>query len=291
MAPHSTTDGSSDETIGVFGGSGLYRFLDDVDQVEVATPYGEPSGPIALGNVATATGGRRRVAFLPRHGAHHQWPPHRINYRANLWAFHELGVTRVLSPFACGSLQRHVHPGDLVVCDQLVDRTSGRAGTFFDGPTVYHLSFADPYCPDLRASVIATAIAAAELPVHREGTVVVIDGPRFSTRAESAVYRDAGWDVINMTHCPEIALARELGMCASGIAIVTDYDTGAVDPSEGLDHTEPVSHEAVFAAFEANLPKLQRVLEQIVRALPDERTCGCAAATGGVVPDTATPTS
>jgi 5'-methylthioadenosine phosphorylase len=265
--------------VGIFGGSGLYSLLDEVEQIELRTPYGAPSGPIAVGFVPTANGGRRRVVFLPRHGVHHEWPPHRINYRANLWAFRELGVTRLLAPFACGSLQPHVHPGDLVVCDQLVDRTSGRAGTFFDGPTVYYLSLADPYCPQLRQSVITTAAAAGELPVHEQGTVVVIDGPRFSTRAESAFYRGAGWDVINMTHCPEIALARELGMCAVGLAIVTDYDTGVVDTDV------PVSQEAVFAAFEANLLKLRRLLEQVVKELPEERDCECAKATGGVVPD------
>src|SRR5438309_8147458 len=183
----------AEATIGVFGGSGFYAFLEDAEEVKVATPYGEPSAPIVIGDV-----GGRRVAFLPRHGRRHEYPPHKVPYRANLWAMKELGVERVIAPAAAGSLQPHVRRGDFVVCDQLVDRTSGRAATFYDGPETTHVSFADPYCPVVRSVAIAKA-EEARLPLHEQGTVVVIEGPRFSTRAESSFYSLQGWEVINMT--------------------------------------------------------------------------------------------
>ena len=222
--------------IGVFGGSGLYSFLDDVTEVAVDTPYGPPS--------ARCTSARSAIAgspSSPRHGADHDFPPHRINYRANLWAMRELGVTRILAPCASGSLQPEIKPGEFVVCDQLVDRTYGREQTFFDGPGANHVSFADPYCSELRA--VATAAGRDEgITVHDGGTVVVIQGPRFSTRAESHWYRSAGWQVINMTQYPEAYLARELGICYVSIALITDYDVGvegvgrgrAGDPRGGL---------------------------------------------------------
>ncbi|MGH9180255.1 MAG: S-methyl-5'-thioadenosine phosphorylase, partial [Acidimicrobiales bacterium] len=200
--------------IGVFGGSGFYAFLDDVETFPVHTPYGAPSAPLLVGTVSG-----RRVAFLPRHGVHHELPPHRVNYRANLWAMRDLGVRRIIGPCAVGSLQSHVHPEEFVVCDQLVDRTSGRADTFFEGGVVGHVSFADPYCPDLRAGLVAAARGEG-IVVHDGGTVVVIGGPRFSTRAESASYRSAGWDVINMTQYPEAYLARELGLCYAAVGLV-----------------------------------------------------------------------
>jgi 5'-methylthioadenosine phosphorylase len=252
-------------TIGVFGGSGLYRFLDAVEHLDIDTPYGRPSAPVAIGMV-----GGERVAFLPRHGLDHELPPHRINYRANLWAFRELGVERILAPCASGSLRLEVRPGDLVVCDQLVDRTSGRAATFFDGPLVTHVSFADPYCDELRHTVIACG-RELRMRLHEEGTVVVIEGPRFSTRAESRWFRSAGWDVVNMTQHPEAVLARELGICYSAVAVVTDYDSGLDD----LPDVRPVRQDEVFALFEANLPALRRLLEAAIRAIPRERACAC----------------
>ncbi len=212
--------------IGVFGGSGLYALLDDVTEVVVETPYGPPAAPVHIGRL-----GDRRVAFLPRHGIDHAYPPHRINYRANVWAMRELGVTRLLAPCASGSLQPEIEPGDFVVCDQLVDRTSGRSQTYFDGPGANHVSFADPYCPELRA-VAVDAGRAEGITVHETGTVVVIEGPRFSTRAESNWYRSAGWQVINMTQYPEAYLARELGIYrlrgqVVGQACVVDIDGDA----------------------------------------------------------------
>ena len=260
--------------IGVFGGSGLYSFLDDITEVAVDTPYGPPSSPVHLG-----TFGDRRVAFLPRHGADHAFPPHRINYRANLWAMRELAVTRILAPCASGSLQPEIKPGEFVVCDQLVDRTYGREQTFFDGPGANHVSFADPYCSELRA--VATAAGRDEgITVHDGGTVVVIQGPRFSTRAESNWYRSAGWEVINMTQYPEAYLARELGICYVSIALITDYDVGV----EGLAGVEPVTHEEVFAFFEQNVDKVRGLLYKAIEAVPVERGCACADGPNGMDP-------
>lgn len=258
--------------VGVFGGSGLYSLLEEVTEHRVTTPYGDPSA-----SVHVATVGGLRVAFLPRHGARHQFPPHRINYRANLWAMRTLGVTRLLGPCASGSLQRHLRPGDVVVCDQLVDRTWGRPDTFYDGPAANHVSFADPYCEQLR-SVAVNAAEAEGVPVHPSGTVVVIPGPRFATRAESRSYRAAGWDVINMTQYPEAVLARELGLCYATLALITDYDTG-VEDEPGV---HPVTQQEVFAFFEANLDRLRAVLLRALDTLPREHTCGCAGAPNGI---------
>ncbi|HEX9991385.1 MAG TPA: S-methyl-5'-thioadenosine phosphorylase [Acidimicrobiales bacterium] len=261
--------------LGVFGGSGFYSFLDDVDTVEVATPYGPPSAPVVVGTV-----GDRRVAFLPRHGTKHELPPHRIPYRANLWALRSLGVRRVLGPCAAGSLQPDVAPGSFVVCDQLVDRTWGRDDTYFDGPTVNHVSFAEPYCPELRR-VAVDAGRAEGITVHDGGTVVVVQGPRFSTKAESRWYRSAGWEVINMTQYPEAYLARELGMCYAAIALVTDYDTGLEDDPS----IEPVSHEQVFRFLHDNVDRVRRLLFRALPAVPADRSCACADAPNGIDPD------
>jgi len=243
--------------VGVFGGSGLYRFLDDVVEVDIDTPYGRPAATVHIGDV-----GGRPVAFLPRHGSQHELPPHRINYRANVWAMHELGVTQLVAPCASGSLRPGIAPGDFVVPDQLVDRTWGRPDTFYDGPTPHHLSFADPYCAVLSAAAVQ-ACRNEGITVHDRGTVVTIQGPRFATRAESRWYGSAGWDVINMTQYPEAALAQELGICYSAIALITDYDVGV----EGED-ISPVTQEEVFAFFEENVEKVRGVLFRLLGALP-----------------------
>ena len=262
-------------SLGVLGGSGFYRFLDDVEQHLVDTPYGLPSAPVTIGRLH---GGH--VAFLPRHGAGHEHPPHRINYRANLWALHSLGVRRVLGPCAAGSLQPHVHPGDFVVCDQLVDRTWGRAGTYFDGPAANHVAFAEPYCAELRAALVAAG-ADSDVSVLDGGTVVVVQGPRFSTKAESRWHRAQGWEVVNMTQCPEAVLARELGMCYATVALITDYDSGI----DELDGAGAVSQEAVFGFFEENLGRLRGLLfAAIERIGRQDAGCGCAAAPNGMVP-------
>ncbi len=259
--------------IGIVGGSGFYSFLDDVTETDVHTPYGAPSAPVAVGHV-----GERRVAFLPRHGRDHRFPPHRVNYRANLWALREVGVSVVVGSFAAVALQPSIHPGELVVCDQLVDRTSARPDTYFDGPVANHVGFADPYCPELRRAAVG-ATAAAGLPVHDGGTVVVVQGPRFSTRAESRWFRSAGWDVVNMTQHPEAVLARELGLCYATLALVTDYDTGV----EGVE-SDAVTQTEVFRFFEENLHRLRDVLASALPAVPPERTCACAAGSNGIEP-------
>ncbi|WP_151081983.1 S-methyl-5'-thioadenosine phosphorylase [Nocardioides cynanchi] len=242
--------------VAVIGGSGFYSFIDDAVQVPVETPYGEPSAPVAVGEV-----GGRRVAFLPRHGRHHELPPHLVDYRANLWALRSLGVRQVLAPYAVGGLRAEVAPGDLVVPDQLVDRTSGRARTYVEHGAV-HLPFADPYCPRL-----SRALAGAE-GVSHGGTMVVIDGPRFSTRAESQDYASRGWSLINMTGAPEAALARELRMCLGAIALVTDMDAG-VEGGAG------VRQEEVFALFAANTERLKALLAGVIADLPDPDGCSC----------------
>lgn len=248
--------------IGVFGGTAFYSFLDDVEEVAVQTPFGAPSSPVAVGTVEG-----RQVAFLARHGPGHAIPAHRVNYRANLWALRRLGVRRVLAPCSVGSLQPHVHPGDFVVCDQLVDRTKGRADTFFDGPLPAHVSFADPYCPELRP-VAAEAARAEGVTVHDTGTVVVIQGPRFSTRAESRWFASAGWDVVNMTQYPEAVLARELGLCYCGVALVTDYDAG-------VHRDEAVTMEEVFRVLAENVERVKALLLRAIPAVPAEPSCGC----------------
>ncbi|MCU1372459.1 MAG: methylthioadenosine phosphorylase [Ilumatobacteraceae bacterium] len=245
--------------IGVFGGSGFYRFLDDVTEVVVDTPHGPTAAPIAIGTV-----GDRTVAFLPRHGAHHEFPPHRVPYRANVWAMHALGVTDVFGPCASGSLQAHIVPGSFVVPDQLVDRTWGRPDSFFDGVEggpVHHVAFGDPYDDDLRRIAIE-ACRAEGVEVHETGTVVTIQGPRFSTRAESRWFASHGWEVINMTQHPEAVLCREAGLRYAAIALITDFDAGL----EGTG-TSAVTHDEVFAFFEANVETVRRVL---FRALQGE---------------------
>lgn len=261
----------ADAAIGVFGGSGFYAFLDDVETVELDTPYGAPSGPISIGTV-----GDRRVAFVPRHGPGHTISPARIPQRANLWAMRTLGVRSVVGPCAVGSLRTDVGPGDFVVLDQLVDRTRGRDDTFYDGEHVHHVSFADPYCPVLRAHAIEAA-AKVGVTTHATGTIVVINGPRFSTRAESRWYRAQGWDVVGMTQYPEAYLARELGMHYTGIALVTDYDTG-VEDDPGI---EPVTMARVLEVMEDNVGRVLEVLYELLPNLPvDPTACACAEALG-----------
>jgi 5'-methylthioadenosine phosphorylase len=242
--------------IGVFGGSGFYSLLEDVREVKVDTPYGPPSDSFFL-----ATVGGRRVAFLPRHGRRHTIPPHGINYRANVWAMRSLGVKAVISPCAAGSLQLAVEPGHFVVTDQFVDRTSGRRDTFFDGPVVSHVSSAEIYDPTLRQLAI-DVIREHGITVHERGTVVVIQGPRFSTRAESKWFSDAGWEVINMTQYPEAYLCRELGMAVVNIALITDYDAGV------LEGTEAVNAHDVLEVFEQNAERIRKVVLDMIARFP-----------------------
>jgi 5'-methylthioadenosine phosphorylase len=257
--------------IGVFGGSGFYSLLEGAYEITVETPYGPASDRIALGEIAG-----RRVAFLPRHGKDHRYPPQSINYRANLWAMRDLGVTRIIGPTACGSLKADVKPGDMVVADQLVDRTTGRKDTFYDGPITTHISFADPYCPQMRP-IAVSVLRQLGITTHEHGTIVVIQGPRFSTRAESRWFSAAGWEVINMTQYPEVYLARELEICYVNISLITDYDVGL----EGQAGLHPVSHEEVMRVFAGNNERVKAAIGTIIANLPDERTCGCASALTG----------
>ncbi|MEV0412667.1 S-methyl-5'-thioadenosine phosphorylase [Streptomyces sp. NPDC050448] len=264
--------------IGVIGGSGFYSFLEDVSEVRVDTPYGPPSDSLFLGELAG-----RQVAFLPRHGRSHKVPPHKINYRANLWALRSMGVRQVLGPCAVGGLRTEYGPGTLLVPDQLVDRTKSRAQTFFDGeplpdgtvPNVVHTTFADPYCPVGRSVALAAARDRAWEPVDG-GTMVVVEGPRFSTRAESKWHAAMGWSVVGMTGHPEAVLARELGLCYTSMALVTDLDAGA-ETGEGVSHTE------VLKVFGENVGRLREVLFDAVAALPptESRACLCTHAHDG----------
>jgi 5'-methylthioadenosine phosphorylase len=249
--------------IGIFGGSGFYSFLDGVEEVRVHTPYGPPSDKYAL---ATLEG--KRVAFLPRHGRDHSVPAHVVNYRANIWGFKELGVRQILAPCSCGSLQKHIHPGDFVILDQFFDRTRGRRDTFFEGPETHHIGAAEPYCKRLR--LLAARLARElEIKVHDTGTMVVIQGPRFSTRAESSWFTREGWDVVGMTQYPEAILARELGLCYTGIALVTDYDTGVAQGRSA------VSIEEVFRVFHENVGKVQALIRAMVPHMGETRDCLC----------------
>ncbi|HMS54457.1 MAG TPA: S-methyl-5'-thioadenosine phosphorylase [Fimbriimonadaceae bacterium] len=244
--------------IGVFGGSGFYSLLENVVEAKVDTPYGPPSDSIFL---ATVSG--RKVAFLPRHGRNHTIPPHKINYRANVWAMRSLGCEAIISPCAAGSLQVHVPPGSFVVCDQFVDRTNGRADTFFDGPIVSHVSPADTYDPTLRQIAIDT-IRAHGIDCHETGTVVVIQGPRFSTKAESKWFHEAGWEVINMTQYPEAYLCRELGMAVVNIALITDYDSGVHAGAEA------VTAHSVLEVFQMNAERIKKVVLDMIGKFPTD---------------------
>ncbi len=258
-------------SIGIFGGSGFYSLLDNVEEIAVETPYGSPSARLSIGNV-----GDKRVAFLPRHGSKHELPPHMINYRANIWAMKEVGVSHIIGPCATGSLQPHVKPGDFVICDQYVDRTKGRKDTFYDGPIATHVSSAEPYCEQMRA-IAHEAAAAMGINAHSTGTVVVIQGPRFSTKAESKWFSKQGWEVINMTQYPENHLARELEICYLNISLITDYDVGLEDVPE----IEPVSMEEVIEIFNANNEKVKELIFNIIPKIQATRECACKSALAG----------
>ncbi|MGV1009191.1 MAG: S-methyl-5'-thioadenosine phosphorylase [Dermatophilaceae bacterium] len=252
--------------VGVIGGSGFYSFLTDVEPVSVGTPFGPPSSDVVMG----ALDGRP-VAFLARHGTDHRFAAHRVNYRANLWALRSVGVRQVLAPCAVGSLDPALGPGVFVVPDQLVDRTWGRGHTVYDEGSAIHVGFADPFCPTGRAAA-AAALAESGHEHRIGGTLVVINGPRFSTRAESRWHQQAGWTLVGMTTMPEAGIARELAMCFTSIAMVTDLDAG-------LEHGDGVTQEAVFTQFARNLPRLKALGADIARRLPepqDDATASCA---------------
>jgi 5'-methylthioadenosine phosphorylase len=250
--------------LGVIGGSGFYSFFGpEARTINLDTPYGEPSAPITVGTV-----GDHEVAFLPRHGVKHEFAPHTVPYRANMWALRALGVRRIFGPCAVGSLTPDLGPGAMVVPDQLVDRTRGRKDTYFDSGGI-HVAFADPYCPTLRAAV-------TDLPgVVDGGTMVVIQGPRFSTRAESQWFASQGFSLVNMTGYPEAVLARELEMCYAAIALVTDLDAG-IEAGSGVRAID------VFAEFERNLGPFKQAVLDAIGVVTDEQTCAHCLAHDGV---------
>jgi 5'-methylthioadenosine phosphorylase len=264
--------------IGVFGGSGFYDLMTEKIEIDLPTPYGPTSDKISIGRI-----GNKNVAFIARHGQGHKFPPHKIPYKANLWAMKKLGVKKIISPAAVGSLQSHIKPGDFVICDQFINWTRNRGvdlrdDTFFHGANaakgdlekVAHISTADPYCPELR-KFGAEACQKLNIPFHLNGTMVIIEGPRFSTRAESEFFGAQGWDIINMTAYPEVVLARELGMCYLNIGLVTDYDAGL----SGHPEVEAVNMQDVLKVFKENNEKAKSLVFEIIKNLPSERNCRC----------------
>ncbi|MCL2680373.1 MAG: S-methyl-5'-thioadenosine phosphorylase [Coriobacteriia bacterium] len=264
--------------VGVFGGTGFYDLLDNPKEYDIMTPFGATSDRAMVGQIGNVT-----VGFVPRHGRAHKITPAQINYRANVWAMKMMGAKRVLGPCACGSLQAHVRPGDFVICDQFVDRTWGRGDSFFDGTAtaaddpffdrgVTHVSAADPYCPQLRELTVQSGKNLG-ITTHDGGTIVIINGPRFSTRSESKWFASQGWEVINMTQYPEAYLARELEICYANISLITDLDSG-------VDADQAVTNAAVLEVFAANLDKLKSLLHDVIPKIPAERTCICVDALG-----------
>ena len=260
-------------TIGIIGGSGLYSLLDNAEDVDVDTKYGKPSDVISIGTLAGV-----KVAFLPRHAKKHTIPPHKVPFRANIAALSQLGVNRIIATNAVGSLKPEYKPGFLALFDQFVNATNGRNDTFFDEDTVVHISSAAPYCPQLRKVALESAIKA-NIPIHERGTVVVINGPRFSSKAESRTFSAQGHHMINMTQYPEIMLAREKQMCYLGIALVTDYDAGL----EGRSDIKPVTNDEVVKIFGENVDKAKKIITDVIKNMPKERTCTCSKSLEGAV--------
>ena len=256
-----TTTAATDP-IGILGGSGLYQFMDDARPVPVQTPFGPPSEIPVVGTVAG-----REVAFIPRHGRDHRFPPHRVNYRANLWALRAVGVRQVLAPCAVGSMVAELGPGALVIPDQVIDRTWGRRHTVYDTEgAVVHVSLADPYCARGRAAALAAASASGWRP-RDGGTLIVINGPRFSSRAESRWHAASGAHLVGMTGMPEAAIARELAVCYTSLAVVTDLDAG-------FEAGQGVTHAQVLEVFSASVQRLRTVLAATIERLPDD-DCRC----------------
>ena len=254
-----------DVEIGIFGGTGIYDsgLLEDAHEVTVETPYGMPSDSITVG---TFMG--RKIAFLPRHGKKHSIPPHMINYRANIWAFKELGVTRIIAPSAVGSLKEEIEPGHFALPNQFLDFTKSRKGTFSEEGRVIHISVADPFCPELQSSITSSAKKQG-IDVHSNCTYVCIEGPRFSTKAESKFYRTTGGDIIGMTMVPECQLAREAQMCYASISTITDYDVWA---------EKPVTAKEVLDTLSKNIKRTKQLLAELLKHIPKTRNCGCSEA-------------
>ena len=259
--------------IGFIGGSGIYEALDltDTSEKRIETPYGEPSAPVTIGELA---GTGREIAFLPRHGRNHEYSPTTLPYRANVFALKSLGITHVIASNAVGSLREELPPQTLVVPDQAVDRTRHRPFTFFDEGMVVHMPFTEPYCPDLSAHLAECAREASDAEVVSGGTYVCIEGPQFSTRAESEFYRGQGWDVIGMTTIPEAKLAREAELCYATLAGVTDYDVWKEDSE--------VTLQEVLENAAANEEAIKETVDRAVRTL-DDSECRCQSALEGTI--------
>ncbi len=260
-----------DAEIGIIGGSGFYSLLDGAETVEIKTRYGKPSDKVSIGTI-----GERKVAFIPRHGTNHTIPPHKVPYRANIEAFDSLGVKRIIATGASGSLNLEYRIGQIVLFDQFVNMTSGRADTFFDEGEVAHISTAEPYCKGMRARTSAVATRLG-IDHKKEGSVVVINGPRFSTKAESLFFSNQGFDTINMTQYPEVALAREKAICYLGIGIITDYDAGVI----AKGGVAPVKYDEVLKIFSRNVDKVKSLVKETIKETPKERKCNCGSALDG----------
>jgi 5'-methylthioadenosine phosphorylase len=248
--------------IAIIGGSGIYEqeMLSEAKEIKVYTPYGKTSDLITIGKYQG-----RNMAFLPRHGKGHQLPPHKINFRANIWALNEIGVKRILSSNACGSLQKNFAPGDILVLDQFIDRTKNRQSTFYDGGKVCHISVADPFCPELRELLFKKGQKLG-ININSGGTYVCIEGPRFSTRAESRLFRQWEADVVGMTIYPECVLAREAEICYGSIALVTDYDVWA---------DKPVTTDEILTTMGKNIDKAKKLFAEVVPEIPTKPKCDC----------------
>ncbi len=255
----------NDATIAIIGGTGVYdiEMLKGAHELNAETPYGKPSDAITIGSYNGLA-----IAFLPRHGSKHSIPPHKVNYRANIWALKQLGVKRIIAAAAVGSLQENIKPGDFLIPDQFIDRTHGRDSTFYDGGKVAHISVAEPFCPEL-SKILSDAGNDLGHSTHKKGTVVVIQGPRFSTKAESNFYRSMNADIINMTIVPECVLAREAEICYACIATVTDYDTFS---------EKPVNAEDVIKILHENSKKTKDLVREVLARIPEKRGCACGEA-------------
>ena len=251
-----------DIEIGIFGGTGIYDsdMLEDARQLRLDTPFGRPSDSVTVG---TFRG--RKIAFLPRHGRKHDIPPHLINYKANISAFKQLGITRIIAPSAVGSLREEIQPGHFALPGQYLDFTRSRDGTFSERGRVIHISVADPFCPELQSSIVDAA-KQHSLDIHQNCTYVCIEGPRFSTKAESRFYKSTGADIIGMTLVPECQLAREAQICYASISTITDYDVWA---------EKPVTAKEVLSTLEKNVKKTKLLLAELVEHIPQTRACAC----------------
>jgi len=254
-----------DVEIGIFGGTGIYDsgILENAKEITIDTPFGKPSDSITVGIFKG-----RKIAFLPRHGKKHTIPPHLINYKANIWAFKELGITRIIAPSAVGSLKEEIEPGHFALPTQFLDFTKSRNGTFSDNGRVIHISVADPFCPELQSSILKVA-KEQNIDIHKNCTYVCIEGPRFSTKAESKFYRTTGASIIGMTLVPECQLAREAQICYASISTVTDYDVWA---------EKPVTAKEVLETLSKNVERTKKILTELINQIPKTRNCSCSKA-------------